>query len=232
MRKSTFQRWKMDKSPEAFLKLYSYFRSSASFRVRIALNLKQLPYETIPVHLLRDGGQQFAPDYRRINHDALLPTLVDGDEALVQSLAIIEYLEESYPTPPLLPQRAIDRAYVRSIAQQVACEIHPLNNLRVLRYLKHNLKVADDAKDAWYRHWVEEGFATLERRMAGDPRTGSFAFGDAPTLADLCIVPQIFNAQRFNIDMTPYPTLQRIHEHALRLPAFAAAVPAEQPDAE
>jgi maleylpyruvate isomerase len=214
------------------MKLYSYFRSSAAFRVRIALNLKGLSYETVPVHLLRDGGEHLKPDYRALNPDAIVPTFIDGDEVMSQSLAIIEYLDETYPEPPLLPGTAADRAFIRSIALQVACEIHPLDNLRVLRYLKHELGVADDAKDAWYRHWVESGFASLEKRLGGDARVGKFCFGDTPTLADLCLVPQMFNARRFNIEVSLYPTIVRIVDHAEQLDAFQRAAPAQQPDAE
>jgi maleylpyruvate isomerase len=214
------------------MKLYSYFRSSAAYRVRIALNLKGLDYEYAPVHLLRDGGQQLKPEYRELNPDGIVPTLVDGDDVLTQSLAIIEYLEETHPEPALLPRNPIDRAFVRSVALQVACEIHPVDNLRVLKYLKHELKVADDVKDAWYKHWIDSGFAALEKRLARDKRVGSLTFGDTPTIADLCIVPQVFNAQRFNIDLTPYPTVARIAEAANQLDAFAKAAPAQQPDAE
>ncbi len=214
------------------MKLYSYFRSSAAYRVRIALNLKGLPYEYVGVHLLRDGGEQFKPDYRRINPDGTVPSLVDGDAVLQQSLAIIEYLEETHPNPPLLPSAPVDRAYVRAIALQIACEIHPINNLRVLKYLKHKLGVSDSAKDAWYKHWIDIGFEALESRLASDSRTGKFVFGDAPTMADLALVPQVFNAQRFNIDMQPYPTIQRIYDEAMRHDAFVRAAPAEQPDAE
>jgi maleylpyruvate isomerase len=214
------------------MKLYSYFRSSAAYRVRIALNLKGLSYETVPVHLLRDGGEHLRPDYRALNPDAILPTFIDGDEVMNQSLAIIEYLDETYREPPLLPGSAADRAFIRSIALQVACEIHPLDNLRVLRYLKHELGVADDAKNAWYRHWVESGFASLETRLAGDARVGTFCFGDTPTLADLCLVPQMSNARRFNIDVSRYPTIVRIVDHAEQLDAFQRAAPAQQPDAE
>ncbi|MGA7780320.1 MAG: maleylacetoacetate isomerase [Paraburkholderia sp.] len=214
------------------MKLYSYFRSSAAYRVRIALNLKNLPYEYAPVHLLRDGGEQLKPAYRRLNPDAILPTLVDDGHVLQQSLAIIEYLEETHPEPPLLPKAPADRAYVRSVALQVACEIHPVNNLRVLKYLKHTLGVADEAKDAWYRHWIESGFTTLEEHLAGDSRTGAFCFGDTPTMADVCLVPQVFNAQRFKIDVTRFPTIQRIHDQASQLDAFARAAPGVQPDTE
>jgi maleylpyruvate isomerase len=214
------------------MKLYSYFRSSAAYRVRIALNLKGLDYEYAPVHLLRDGGQQLKPEYRELNPDGIVPTFVDGDDVLTQSLAIIEYLEETHPEPALLPRNPIDRAFVRSVALQVACEIHPVDNLRVLKYLKHELKVADEVKDAWYKHWIDSGFAALEKRLARDKRVDSLTFGDTPTIADLCIVPQVFNAQRFNIDLTPYPTIVRIAEAANQLDAFVKAAPAQQPDAE
>ncbi|AOK25165.1 maleylacetoacetate isomerase [Burkholderia ubonensis] len=214
------------------MKLYSYFRSSASYRVRIALHLKQLPFDYVPVHLLRDGGQQLKDEYRALSPDSLVPTLVDGDAALQQSLAIVEYLDETHPEPPLLPKAPIDRAYVRSIALQIACEIHPLNNLRVLKYLKHMLQVPEEAKNDWYRHWIEAGFATLEARLANDPRTGKLCFGDTPTLADICVVPQVFNANRFAIDTSRFPTIQRIYDHAMTLDAFKAAAPGAQPDAE
>jgi maleylpyruvate isomerase len=214
------------------MKLYSYFRSSAAFRVRIALNLKNLPYDYAPVHLLRDGGEQLKPAYRSLNPDAIVPTFVEGDHVLQQSLAIIEYLEETHPEPPLLPKSPVDRAYVRSVALQVACEIHPLNNLRVLKYLKHSVGTDDATRDEWYRHWIESGFATLEQHLAGDSRTGKLCFGDTPTLADACLVPQVFNAQRFKIDVGPFPTIQRIYDHATQLDAFARAAPGVQPDAE
>lgn len=214
------------------MKLYSYFRSSASYRVRIALNVKNLPYEYVPVHLVRDGGEQLKPEYRAVNVDGIVPTLIDGHEVMPQSLAIIEYLEETHPEPPLLPKAPADRAYVRSLALQVACEIHPLNNLRVLKYLKHTLRVENDAKDAWYRHWVDTGFATLEAHLASDGRTGKLCFGDEPTLADACLIPQVFNAQRFNVDTSKYPTIQRIYDHAMQTDAFARAAPGVQPDAE
>lgn len=214
------------------MKLYSYFRSSAAYRVRIALNLKGLEYEYAGVHLLRDGGQQLKPEYRALNPDGIVPTLVDGDDVLTQSLAIIEYLEETHPEPPLLPRNPSDRAFVRSVALAVACEIHPVDNLRVLKYLKHQLKVPDEAKDAWYRHWIETGFASLEKRLAGDRRVGALTFGDTPTIADLCIVPQVFNARRFDIDLSPYPTIERIADNANQIDAFQRAAPAQQPDAE
>ena len=214
------------------MKLYSYFRSSAAYRVRIALNLKGLAYEYAPIHLLRDGGQQLKPDYRELNPDGIVPTFIDGDDVLTQSLAIIEYLEETHPEPSLLPGTPLDRAFIRSVALQIACEIHPVDNLRVLKYLKHTLKVGDEAKDAWYRHWLESGFDSLEKRLANDSRVGKLCFGDTPTLADLCFVPQVFNARRFNLDMSRYPTIERIADHAAQIDAFARAAPGQQPDAE
>jgi len=214
------------------MKLYSYFRSSAAYRVRIALNLKGLAYEYAPIHLLRDGGQQLKPEYRELNPDGIVPTFIDGDDVLTQSLAIIEYLEETHPEPALLPGTPLDRAFIRSIALQVACEIHPVDNLRVLKYLKHTLKVGDEAKDEWYRHWLESGFESLEKRLANDPRVGKLCFGNTPTLADLCLVPQVFNARRFSIDMSRYPAIERIADHAAQIDAFARAAPGQQPDAE
>ncbi len=215
------------------MKLFSYFRSSASFRVRIALSLKGLGYDYIPVHLVKDGGQQFGTEYRALNPAALVPVLQEDDgSVLTQSLAIIEYLEETRPQPALLPADAAGRARVRSLALSIACEIHPLNNLRVLGYLSKTLGVTDEQKNAWYRHWVETGLETVEAMLAGDARTGSFCHGDAPTMADVLLVPQIFNAQRFNCRLDHVPTVMRIHQHCLSLPAFASSVPAEQPDAE
>ena len=218
------------------MKLYSYFRSSAAYRVRIALNLKELPYEIIPVHLLRNGGEQNTPEYRRLNPAALVPALVDnqsGDAgALTQSLAIIEYLDEAYPKPPLLPQSALDRAYVRSIALSIACDIHPLSNLRVLRYLVHELHASEEDKNAWYRHWCEQGLAALETTLAKDKRVGTFCYKDTPTLADCCLIPQVANAQRLNCDLSRMPTIMRINNACLALDAFLHAAPAQQPDAE
>lgn len=216
------------------MKLYSYFRSSAAYRVRIALNLKGLSYETVPVHLLRNGGEQFAPEYLKLNPDAVVPALIDDAAAgaFTQSLAIIEYLEETHPEPALLPQDPADRAFVRSIALTIACEIHPLNNLRVLRYLVRELKVSEDAKNAWYRHWCEHGLASIETMLARDKRTGVFCYGDTPGLADCFLVPQIANAQRLNCDLSGMPTTMRINDACLALDAFIHASPAKQPDAE
>ncbi|WP_118180848.1 maleylacetoacetate isomerase [Paraburkholderia phosphatilytica] len=214
------------------MQLYGYFRSSASYRVRIALNLKGLSYDYVPVHLVRGGGEQFKPEYRQLNPDAIVPTLVDDGAAIQQSLAIIEYLEELHPEPSLLPGTARDRAYIRAVALQVACEIHPIDNLRVLKYLTGTLGVSDDVKSEWYRHWIAAGFETLETHLVADGRAGKLCFGDTPTLADLCLVPQVFNAHRFKIDTQPYPTIHRIYEYATQLDAFATAAPGAQPDAE
>jgi maleylacetoacetate isomerase len=218
------------------MKLYNFFRSSASYRVRIALNLKGLAYEQVPVHLVKEGGQQFAAEYRRLNPDALVPTLIDdasgSDVALTQSLAIIEYLEETHPTPAFLPNSAVDRAWVRSLALSIACEIHPLNNLRVLRYLVRELKVSEEDKNRWYRHWVEQGLAAVETVLASDARVGNCCYGDTPGMADCLLIPQIANAERMNCDLSGFPTIMRINAHCLSLPAFADAAPMRQPDAE
>ena len=218
------------------MKLYSYFRSSASYRVRIALNLKGLPYEVVPVHLIRHGGEQFVPEYRLLNPDALVPTLVEEGAAnaavLTQSIAIIEYLEEMHREPPLLPRLPVDRAYVRAIALSIACDIHPINNLRVLRYLVHDLKVSEENKEAWYRHWCEQGLAAIETTLGRDARAGKFCYGDAPTLADCCLIPQVANAKRLNCDLSAMPVIMGINDRCLALDAFANAAPARQPDAE
>lgn len=216
------------------MKLFSYFRSSASYRVRIALNLKELAYEQSAVHLIKNGGEQLSESYRQINPEALVPALIDGDEqqALSQSLAIMEYLDEQYPERPLLPPNPYDRAWVRSLALAIACDIHPINNLRVLKYLSGTLGASDEQKNEWYRHWCALGLASLETRLANDARCGLFCFGDQPGFADCVLIPQIFNAQRFNCDMAPYPTLMGINERCLALPAFKDAHPSAQADAE
>ncbi len=218
------------------MRLYNYFRSSASFRVRIALNLKGLPYDYAPIHLVRHGGEQLGPDFRNLNPEGLVPVLVDDASTppatLTQSLAIVEYLDELHPEPPLLPPDAVGRARVRSLALSIACEIHPLNNLRVLRYLTQVLKVDEDAKNAWYRHWVESGIAALDAQLAASPSTGRFCHGDTPTLADVTLVPQIFNARRFDCDLDRFATTLRIVDACLALDAFHRALPSEQPDAE
>ncbi|WP_332852497.1 maleylacetoacetate isomerase [Duganella sp. S19_KUP01_CR8] len=214
------------------MKLYTYFRSTAAYRVRIALNLKGLAYDAVPVHLLRDGGEQLADSYRALNPSALLPTLDDDGSVIGQSLAIIEYLEETRPQVPLLPTTAADRARVRALALTVAADTHPLGNLRVLKYLKNQLKVTEEVKLEWQQHWLRTGMATLERLLADDTRTGRYCHGDTPTLADCCLVPQVFGAQRFGVDMAPYPTIMRIFEACAELPAFQQAHPSQQPDAE
>lgn len=214
------------------MKLYSYFRSSAAYRVRIALNLKGLDADIIPVHLLKDGGQHHKPDYLALNPSALVPTLVDGDFALGQSMAILEYLEETRPQPALLPADAQGRARVRAIAQLIACDIHPLNNLRVLRYLKHNLNVDDAARDEWYRHWVDLGLSAIEAMLADNPDTGTFCHGDSPTFADVLLVPQVANARRLDCDLSAMPNVVRIDAECMSLDAFNKAAPANQPDAE
>ena len=214
------------------MRLYDYFRSSAAYRVRIALNLKDVqPDERTFVHLRM--GNQRAQDYLALNPQGLVPALaLDDGHVLTQSLAIIEYLEETHPEPPLLPRDPVARARVRAIALQIACEIHPLNNLRVLNYLTGTLGVAREQKDGWYRYWIDVGFEALETMLARDAATGRFCHGERPTLADICLVPQIANARRFEIDMSPYPTLTRIESACNALPAFADAAPARQPDAE
>jgi len=214
------------------LKLYSYFRSSAAYRVRIALNLKGLPYETVPVHLVRDGGQQNLPDYRALSPLGTVPTLDAGTGAITQSLAIIEYLDETHPLPPLLPASAEGRARVRALAQTIACDIHPVNNLRVLNYLGREFGASKEQKDAWYRHWVTEGLLAIEQMLVAQPGTATFCQGQAPTLADCCLVPQVFNARRFNCALDKMPTIQRIVAACEALPAFQNAAPAQQPDAE
>lgn len=211
------------------MQLYNYFRSSASFRVRIALALKGLDYEYVPVHLVRN--EQLAPPFSDMTPARLVPLLKDGDATLVQSLAIIEYLDETHPEPPLLPADPLARARVRALALDVACEIHPLNNLRVLRYLTRELKVEESAKDAWYRHWVEDGLAAIEAQLAHHPATGRFCHGELPTLADICLVPQVFNAQRMNCRLDHVPTVMRIVEACMALDAFARAQPSACPDA-
>ena len=216
------------------MKLYTYFRSSAAYRVRIALNLKGLPYEAVPVHLLKDGGGQLKEDYRAVNPSALVPTLQDEGEGatVTQSMAILEYLEETHPLVPLLPSAPLERARVRALAQMVACDIHPINNLRVLRYLVRTFGINDAAKDEWYRHWIREGFNAIEAHLARDPVAGRFCHGDTPTFADCFLLPQVVNAQRFDIDLGHYPHIARITDACAELPAFIAAHPAQQPDAE
>jgi maleylacetoacetate isomerase/maleylpyruvate isomerase len=209
------------------MKLYNYFRSSASFRVRIALALKGLDYDYVPVHLVK--REHLEESYASVSASRLVPLLQDGDISVTQSLAIMEYLEETHPQPPLLPADAPGRARVRALALDIACEIHPLNNLRVLRYLVHDMKVSEDDKDRWYRHWVETGLEVVERQLAASP--SRYCHGEAPTLADCCLVPQVFNAQRFNCRLDHVPNVMRVHETCMLLDAFAKTQPSACPDA-
>ena len=209
--------------------LYDYFRSSAAFRVRIALNVKGLVAERRFVHLRR--GEQREPAYLELNPQGLVPMLVVGDRRLTQSLAIIEYLDEKHPLPPLLPPGLEDRAWVRALALSIACDIHPLNNLRVLKYLSREYRIDEPRRDEWYRQWVRAGFDALETQLAARA-AGPYCAGDTPSVADLCLVPQVANAHRLNVDMAPYPRIASINAACLLLPAFAEAQPERQPDAE
>ena len=211
------------------MQLYSYFRSSASYRVRIALALKGLSFDYIPVHLQKK--EQTLPPFSDLSASQLVPLLKDGDASISQSLAIIEYLDETHPEPALLPGDALARARIRALSLDIACEIHPLNNLRVLRYLVHDLKVSEDDKNRWYRHWVETGLATVERQLAGHPATGRFCHGDTPTLADITLVPQIFNAQRLECRLDHVPTVMWVFDACMALDAFVSTQPSACPDA-
>ena len=210
------------------MQLYNFFRSSASYRVRIALALKGLDYDYKAVHLAKN--EQFNESYAAVAASRLVPLLHDGDHMLTQSMAIIEYLDETYPQPPLLPVTAVARARVRALSQDIACEIHPLNNLRVLRYLVRELKVSEDDKNRWYRHWVETGLEVVERQLAAQPST--FCHGDTPTLADCVLVPQIFNARRFDAKLDHVPQVMRVFDACMKLPAFESTRPENCPDAE
>ena len=215
----------------AGITLYSYWRSSAAYRARIALNLKELDYEIRGVHLVRDGGEQHSDDFHALNPQELVPVLVDGQRIIRQSLAIIEYLDETRPEQPLLPANARDRARVRSLALLVACDIHPLNNLRVLQYLEGQAGLDKEQRDAWVRHWIESGFAAFESMLRDSSSTGEYCEGEMPGMAYICLVPQVFNAERFDVDMTPYPEIRRITEACRELEAFRRAAPENQPDA-
>lgn len=204
--------------------LYDYFRSSAAFRVRIALGLKGLAYETVPVHLTRDGGEQHTASFRALNPAGLVPVWSDAQGVFTQSLAIIEYLEEMYPEPPLLPAEPAARAQVRSLALSIACDIHPLNNLRVLEYLEHELSASKEARKAWYRHWVESGLASVETQL-GRAAEREFCYGDTPGLADCCLVPQVTNALRFACKLEHVPRVTAVYERCMALAAFARAAP-------
>ncbi len=211
------------------MKLYSYFRSSAAYRVRIALNLKNLSYEMVPIHLQKDGGRHRSAEYRAVNPQMRVPSLVlSSGETLIQSLAIIGYLNETYPQPPLLPADPIERAHVRAVSQIIACDIHPLNNLGTLQYLKRNLGQEQAAIDAWYHHWVLTGFDAIEKMI----KPGPYAFGAQPGLADICLVPQVYNARRLKVPLDAFPKIVAVDAACLALPAFDKARPENQPDAE
>ena len=212
------------------LTLYSYWRSSAAYRVRIALNLKGLAYQTVPVHLVNDGGQQHSADYRALNPQALVPLLIDGEARINQSLAIIEYLEEIFPLPPLLPDDPIHRARVRSLALHIACDVHPLNNLRVLQYLSGPLGLEEETKQQWIRHWISTGLASVEQELA--VFDGRLSLGGRPGYLEACLVPQVYNARRFACDLSAYPRICELVERCEALDAFRNAAPEVQPDAQ
>lgn len=214
------------------MKLYTFFRSSASYRVRIALNLKGIAYEQAPIHLRRGGGEQFGAAYRALNPQALVPTLEDGGKILTQSLAIIEYLEEKQPQPALLPKDPADKALVRSMAMIVACEVHPIQNLRVLNYVKKEYNQTDEQVNHWAQHWIDLGLSALEEMLAAQQKRGKYCWGDAPTLADICLVPQLGNARRYGCDLSRYPNILSVEKSCMALPAFIDAAPEKQPDAE
>jgi maleylacetoacetate isomerase len=214
------------------MKLYSFFRSSAAYRVRIALNVKGLAYEYVAKHLVKDGGQHKKQDYLQLNPQGFVPALEHDGALITQSLAIIEYLDEVFPSPPLLPKRPADRAIVRAMAQLVACDIHPLNNLRVLNYLKSPLGHDGEATAVWYKHWIDEGFRALEQLIAKHSSDGRYCIGDSVTTADILLVPQVANSRRYQMDLAPYPTLKKVTTHLETLPPFLAARPEVQPDAE
>ncbi len=211
------------------MKLYSYFRSSAAYRVRIALNLKGLPAEIVPVHLVKNGGEQHSAEYRQLNASELVPTLIDDTFALSQSLSILEYLDEKYPEPALLPKQLQQRALIRAFSQNIACDIHPLNNLRVLQYLQNVFALSEGEKSTWYKHWIELGMRSLEAQLTES--NGQFCFGEQATFADCCLIPQVYNAKRFNIDVSAFPKIESIYQHCMTLDAFQQAAPEAQIDA-
>ena len=207
------------------MKLYDYYRSSCSYRVRIALNLKNISYECIPIHLVNHGGEQHTASYRALNPEGVVPTLYENGHVLTQSIAIIEYLNDLNPTPPLLPQNPLERAHVKSLALMIACDMHPLNNLRVLKQLQAEFQATDDAIQAWYHHWLRLGFDAFETTLEKLARTASVCSGHHVSLADICLIPQVYNAKRFQFDMTPYPLIEKINAYCLTLEAFKKASP-------
>ena len=207
------------------LKLYDYFRSTAAYRLRIALLYKNIDFQSIPVHLINNGGEQHSSEYQKLNPQELVPTLVDGSHTFTQSLAMLEYLDEKYPHPPLLPSDLISKAHVRSIAQMIACDIHPLNNLRVLQYLTQTLDHSEQEKIQWYRHWIALGFQAIETRLQGMQRSQAVCVGDDISMADVCLIPQVYNAHRFDCPMQDYPLINAINEHCLGMDAFYKASP-------
>ncbi|MDH3442777.1 MAG: maleylacetoacetate isomerase [Deltaproteobacteria bacterium] len=214
------------------MKLYTFFRSSASYRVRIALNLKGIRYEQAPIHLRRGGGEQFQSAYRELNPQALVPALEEDGRILTQSLAIMEYIDEKYPKPPLLPKNPVDKAFVRSMALVIACEVHPIQNLRVLNYIKSACNQSDEQVNGWAQHWIDLGLTAFEQMILARPGRGAFCFGDAPTLADICLVPQLGNARRYGCELSRYPTILKIEKNCMAIAAFTDAAPEKQPDAE
>ena len=212
------------------IRLYSYWRSSAAYRVRIALNLKGLPFETMPVHLLQDGGQQHTPQFSDLNPQELVPVLMHGNRILRQSMSIIEYLDETWPTPPLMPATARERQRVRAIAQMIACDIHPLNNLRVLQFMDKTWNVPQAERDTWTRHWIKVGLDAVEDTLCDNPSTGDFCDGEQPTLADCCLVPQVVNGTRFGLVYKDLPLTMAAFDACMKLPAFQQAHPSNCPD--
>lgn len=221
----------MPETQPPILRLYSYWRSSAAYRVRIGLNLKGLRHDILPVHLLRDGGEQHSDAFAAANPQKLIPVLQHGERMLRQSLSILEYIDEIWPSPPLLPAVARDRQRARALAQLIACDVHPLNNLRVMRYLDDTWGMPQPERDEWTRHWMVEGLRAFEETLSDHPSTGTFCEGELPTIADCCLIPQLYNAHRFGVDLQSYPTMLRIEAACLALPAFDAARPERQPDA-
>ena len=213
------------------IKLYGYWRSTAAYRVRLALNIKQVSYSQQSVHLVKEGGEQFKPEYQSINPQGLVPTLVDDGVAVGQSLAILEYLEEKYPQRPILPTTLTERAVVRQLCQIIACDLHPLNNLRILKYLSNELKISDADKSKWYHHWLARGFEAFDKLLPKSGLAGPYCLGGELSMADVCLIPQIYNADRFDFSMDAYPRLQEINQNCLKLIRFQDAIPENQPDA-